>query len=406
MRPTTTLIDGSRGRTPAEAARGRTPVDGRRGRTPVEVAGGRLSADAPGGRTPVGAARGRTPADDGRPVTRRLGHLLFVTLDADAHRPAGPGRRAALGPLQEPGFVAVAVPGSAAPVTPAAWAAPATPSALVARAARRPGRTAGAAGVRLLVWDTGRPYGLRPWQGADEPHGPGLPVAPPVRACLVPRAALGPWANALAAFAPLEADPASPSAALLAALVAALADTPAGCPEPIARRLADSVTDLLASLVAEHTGARTDAAEGTRGRLLEEIRAHVDRHLTDPGLGPESIAAAHHISVRSLHKLFEDEDLTVGRLVQRRRLEECAEDLLRPGNERLTIAAVARTWGFVNPAHFSRLFRSVYGVTPSRWRQGHGDPPAGPAPPAEPRVLAPSTRLHSGQTPRSAPLLR
>ncbi|MFJ9520782.1 AraC family transcriptional regulator [Kitasatospora sp. NPDC101801] len=29
---------------------------------------------------------------------------------------------------------------------------------------------------------------------------------------------------------------------------------------------------------------------------------------------------------------------------------------------------VARRWGFVNPAHFSRVFRAAYGVSPREWR--------------------------------------
>lgn len=57
-----------------------------------------------------------------------------------------------------------------------------------------------------------------------------------------------------------------------------------------------------------------DHAGAARDRLVRSVLRHIDRHLGDPDLGPESIAAAHRISVRYLHRLFEDEAVTVSRL--------------------------------------------------------------------------------------------
>jgi AraC-like DNA-binding protein len=94
----------------------------------------------------------------------------------------------------------------------------------------------------------------------------------------------------------------------------------------------------------------------------------IGRRLSDPGLTPEAVAGAHHISVRQLHKLFQHEELTVGRWIQRCRLEECRRELARLGAARHTVAAVARRWGFVSAAHFSRVFRAAYGVSPGEWR--------------------------------------
>ncbi|MGW1027155.1 helix-turn-helix domain-containing protein [Streptomyces sp. NPDC002577] len=88
-----------------------------------------------------------------------------------------------------------------------------------------------------------------------------------------------------------------------------------------------------------------------------EVRTYLDGHLGDPGLGPDTVAAAHHMSVRSLHKLFEGEGITVSRLIQRRRLQECARDLAQGGSSERTLSGVARRWSFTHPASFSRLFR-------------------------------------------------
>lgn len=70
------------------------------------------------------------------------------------------------------------------------------------------------------------------------------------------------------------------------------------------------------------------------------------------------IAAAHHISVRRLHKLFEDQPQTVAALIRQHRLERCRADLARSDR---TVTAVAARWGFSDPAHFSRLFKATYG---------------------------------------------
>jgi AraC-like DNA-binding protein len=128
-------------------------------------------------------------------------------------------------------------------------------------------------------------------------------------------------------------------------------------------RLAGIAADLLATLVGER------AAGGAAGDSLPtRIRGYIDRHLADPELSPERIAAAHRISVRYLHKLFAREGITVGGLVRRRRVEECGWDLARRGAAGSTISAVAQRWGFPNPAHFSRSFKALYGVPPRQWR--------------------------------------
>lgn len=111
-----------------------------------------------------------------------------------------------------------------------------------------------------------------------------------------------------------------------------------------------------------------DHAGAARDRLVRSVLRHIDRHLGDPDLGPESIAAAHRISVRYLHRLFEDEAVTVSRLVQRRRVEECAKELARRGSVSATVSAVSSRWGFHSPAHFSRAFKALYGHPPGRWR--------------------------------------
>ncbi|MEU1572607.1 helix-turn-helix domain-containing protein [Streptomyces collinus] len=98
------------------------------------------------------------------------------------------------------------------------------------------------------------------------------------------------------------------------------------------------------------------------------VKDHILRHLADPGLAPPAIAAAHFVSVRYLHKLFQSEGVTVGEWIRTQRLERCRRDLLRSPAPGDGVAAVARRWGFTSPSHFSRAFRAAYGVAPREWR--------------------------------------
>jgi AraC-like DNA-binding protein len=112
---------------------------------------------------------------------------------------------------------------------------------------------------------------------------------------------------------------------------------------------------------------------------LDRIRAFILQRLSDQGLTPRAIAAAHHISVRTLHRLFRvDGDATVAAWVRARRLEGCRRDLLDPRQRSRSVRAIAFRWGFRDNAHFSRAFRAAYGTSPQRCR-GHSpsvvDPP-------------------------------
>ncbi|MEU4833959.1 helix-turn-helix domain-containing protein [Streptosporangium sp. NPDC023615] len=110
--------------------------------------------------------------------------------------------------------------------------------------------------------------------------------------------------------------------------------------------------------------------------MLVSVRAFVDRHLADPRLSPAMIATAHNISNRSLYRLFENENTTVSRLIHDRRLERCRDDLTDPGNRDRPIHAIAARWGFCAAAHFTRAFRTAYGLTPREYRYRHAPRPS------------------------------
>ncbi|MEU1622891.1 helix-turn-helix domain-containing protein [Streptomyces sp. NPDC005722] len=94
------------------------------------------------------------------------------------------------------------------------------------------------------------------------------------------------------------------------------------------------------------------------------IRGFIEQHLADPGLTPATVAAAHNISTRQLHRLFQAQNMAVAGWIRRRRLENCRRDLADPRYGQHTVQVVAARWGFTDKAHFSRLFRATYGMPP------------------------------------------
>ncbi|MFI0445632.1 helix-turn-helix domain-containing protein [Actinomadura sp. 6N118] len=148
-----------------------------------------------------------------------------------------------------------------------------------------------------------------------------------------------------------------------------------------AGRLSTLALDVLAAAIAHELDTASSVPAQTQHRvLLARIDAFVEQNLGDPRLTPSSIAAAHNISLRYLHKLFHEQDRTVAGWIRERRLERCRHDLADPLLATRPIGAVAARWGFTNPAHFSQSFRSAYNLSPRQFRELHASSlaPSGP----------------------------
>ncbi|WP_344487307.1 helix-turn-helix domain-containing protein [Nonomuraea monospora] len=166
--------------------------------------------------------------------------------------------------------------------------------------------------------------------------------------------------------------------AMLARYLTGLREHAAGCDPADLPRLGTIGLDLAATFLAGRLGAESLLTPETRRRTLAaRVDAFIDRHLGDPDLDPAAIAARHHISVRTLHLLFQDQAETVSATVRRRRLERARADLADPRLRDQPIGEVGLRWGFRTAAEFSRAFRTAYGVSPrDHRRQALGAEPA------------------------------
>lgn len=135
-------------------------------------------------------------------------------------------------------------------------------------------------------------------------------------------------------------------------------------------RLGPLLVDLLTALLAHHIANGVAVAPPSRRRAnFLEIQRFIQQHLDEPRLSPHDIAGAHHISVRYLHRLFADQDLTVAAWIRHQRLDRCRRDLTDPLLHARPVHAIAAKWGFVRPADFTRVFRAAYGMPPSEYRR-------------------------------------
>jgi AraC-like DNA-binding protein len=83
------------------------------------------------------------------------------------------------------------------------------------------------------------------------------------------------------------------------------------------------------------------------------------------------VADACGISKRYLHELFSDTNKTVSQFIREERLI-AARDVIG-ASRHLPMAEIAYRFGFSDQAQFSRLFKALFGLTPTDWRRQAGD---------------------------------
>lgn len=127
---------------------------------------------------------------------------------------------------------------------------------------------------------------------------------------------------------------------------------------------------LVANLAAEQGPASLGGARAARAAHLHRIRQTTETLLAEPDLTLGRVAGADGISRRYLQKLFSQAGESFSGYLRGRRLERCRLDLTSPVCANLSITEICFRWGFNCAAHFSRAFKSRYGVSPRDYRKG------------------------------------
>jgi AraC-like DNA-binding protein len=232
--------------------------------------------------------------------------------------------------------------------------------------AEQSGRQMAAATGQWIVQDSCRPHSL--WS-VPERHR-----RPSAIGLAVPKSALG---LDEAAVAPLLTGPLPGEhgiGGMLSEMARRILRDPGAFGPADALRLGEVLCDLVAAMLAHELDAVRLLPQETHTRaLILRTRAFALAHLGDRDLTPATIAAAHHISVGYLHRLFRRDGRTVAGWIRTQRLERARRDLADPAQYGTPVQAVAARWGFAHASDFSRAFRRAYGMSPRAYREDtHG----------------------------------
>ncbi|GAA2093626.1 helix-turn-helix domain-containing protein [Kitasatospora saccharophila] len=164
----------------------------------------------------------------------------------------------------------------------------------------------------------------------------------------------------------------SGTGALLQEFVVGLGRQADGLQPAEAARLGGVMVDLIGAWLLRELDAEDAQPQEARHRaLVESVRAFVRRNLHDPRLAPPVVAAAHHISLSYLHRLFTEyaQGETVAAFIRRQRLERAGRDLADPALRAVPIHAVAARYGMIGASEFTRAFKAAHGLPPREYRQ-------------------------------------
>lgn len=129
-------------------------------------------------------------------------------------------------------------------------------------------------------------------------------------------------------------------------------------------------TEFLAQCLLER-GAEAEVLDSsTPTAHLQRLCQTIETLLPDPELSLRRVADEEGVSPRYVQKLFASADETFSHYLRSRRLDRCRIDLASPQHARLSISEICYRWGFNGSAHFSRVFREQYGLSPREFRQG------------------------------------
>lgn len=151
--------------------------------------------------------------------------------------------------------------------------------------------------------------------------------------------------------------------------------------EDSAQLLVNSALSLLSKAMNSRE-AGMPARQTVSDRRLHDVLRYIEIHISDPKLSIAAVAKGCGISPRYLSFLLKLHGASFSNLVWERRLELAARWIGSP--EPAAISEIAYRAGFKSPAHFSRMFKRVFNMSPREYRA------AGRTEPTQRRLPAPA----------------
>jgi len=127
--------------------------------------------------------------------------------------------------------------------------------------------------------------------------------------------------------------------------------------------LAAPVLGLVAACLAQSSVRRAPAARPQHCSLARQVRLYIEQNLHREDLAPRLVAKELGVSRSQLYRALEKFG-GLCRYLRQRRLRRSLFALCNAGNSGRRIVDLACEHGFADEAHFSRLFRQAFGLSP------------------------------------------
>ena len=156
--------------------------------------------------------------------------------------------------------------------------------------------------------------------------------------------------------------------AMLGGILKSLAQQLPSLPDDAGAAVSESILGLLAFTLARHqTGLKERALP--HAILQARVRQYIHQHLTEHDLTIDRIAEALRCSKRYVHRAFEEDQLSADRYIWRSRLELARQRLASAQFAHNTLSQISEACGFSSTAHFSKLVKTEFGLSPSALRK-------------------------------------
>ncbi|MEO8806891.1 MAG: helix-turn-helix domain-containing protein [Burkholderiaceae bacterium] len=156
--------------------------------------------------------------------------------------------------------------------------------------------------------------------------------------------------------------------AVLSSFLRSLAEQLPTLSNGVGQPLSETVFGLLASTLGTYQAEAVEYAT-LPAVLKARVKQYVQTHLGEGDLSIDRIALDMRCSKRYLHRVFEDAEITLDRYIWQARLERCRAALAAPGTRTRSVSEIAFGCGFNSSAHFCRLFKGHFGVSPRAYQR-------------------------------------
>jgi AraC family transcriptional regulator, positive regulator of tynA and feaB len=135
----------------------------------------------------------------------------------------------------------------------------------------------------------------------------------------------------------------------------------------VAQLLVDSALSVLSDAIRDRDTA-APARQSVSDKRLQDVLRFIELHLSDPKLSIATVAKGCGISPRYLSFLLKLHGTPFSTMVWDKRLKIAGQWLSASKPGEASISEIAYRVGFKSPAHFSRMFKRTYKMSPRQYR--------------------------------------